>query len=201
MQELKALEPFQLPFFAMNLSVALSVSVAGFGLQVATGLLGELPFGSVSLVGAKRWVGGVWRVGAGPRFPWCAAAARRRLLQCTETSDSCATLLSRLSRLALPAPAAWRRLAGRGRRGPTACWSRRSCCTSLCLTSWTGWWSSCGTPPAATTDAVLAAAAHGSQPAGIALRLGVACTATAENCNPWTLVCWLSMNRPPALGH
>jgi hypothetical protein len=54
MQELRALEPYQLPWYGMNLSVGLSVSVAGFGMQVASGLLGELPFGAISMVGAKR---------------------------------------------------------------------------------------------------------------------------------------------------
>lgn len=76
MQELQALEPFQIPFYAMNLSVALSVSVAGFGLQVASGLLGELPFGSISMVGAKRWVGACLQLA--PR----AAAVRRQPPMC-----------------------------------------------------------------------------------------------------------------------
>ncbi|KAL4427615.1 hypothetical protein ABPG75_001704 [Micractinium tetrahymenae] len=37
MQELQAMERFQVPFFGMNLSVGLSVSLQGFGLQVAKG--------------------------------------------------------------------------------------------------------------------------------------------------------------------
>ncbi|KAL4444701.1 hypothetical protein ABPG77_002518 [Micractinium sp. CCAP 211/92] len=53
MQELQAMERFQVPFFGMNLSVGLSVSLQGFGLQVAKGLLGELPFGAISMVGAR----------------------------------------------------------------------------------------------------------------------------------------------------
>lgn len=46
--------PPQVPFYGVNLSVGLSVQLAGFGLQVAQGLLGELPYGAVSLVGVKR---------------------------------------------------------------------------------------------------------------------------------------------------
>jgi indole-3-glycerol phosphate synthase len=53
MQELQAMERFRVPFFAMNLSVGLSVQLQGFGLQVASGLLGEMPFGSISMVGAS----------------------------------------------------------------------------------------------------------------------------------------------------
>ncbi|KAI7841635.1 hypothetical protein COHA_004655 [Chlorella ohadii] len=48
-----AMERFQVPFFAMNLSVGLSVQLQGFGLQVASGLLGEMPYGSISIVGAS----------------------------------------------------------------------------------------------------------------------------------------------------
>ncbi|EFN54727.1 hypothetical protein CHLNCDRAFT_135426 [Chlorella variabilis] len=51
--ELRALEPYQMPWFGLNLSVGLSVSITGFGLQVATGLLGEMPFGAISMVGAR----------------------------------------------------------------------------------------------------------------------------------------------------
>ncbi|KAH7619923.1 hypothetical protein Ndes2526B_g05168 [Nannochloris sp. 'desiccata'] len=51
--ELKAMETFGVPFFALNISVGLSVRIAGFGSDVAAGLLGELPFMAVSLVGVK----------------------------------------------------------------------------------------------------------------------------------------------------
>lgn len=51
--ELKAMEASGVPFYALNISVGLSVSIAGFGSDVAAGLLGELPFGAVSLVGVK----------------------------------------------------------------------------------------------------------------------------------------------------
>eukprot|EP00887_Chlorella_sp_A99_P002189 scaffold21.g2189.t1 len=51
--ELTAMERFGVPFFGINLSVGLSISIAGFGADVAAGLLGGLPFGTVSLVGAR----------------------------------------------------------------------------------------------------------------------------------------------------
>lgn len=46
-------------FYAINVAVGLSVAVPGFANQIAHGLLGELPFGAISLV---RGGGGV-RVG------------------------------------------------------------------------------------------------------------------------------------------
>jgi len=51
--EMKAMETFGVPFFALNISVGLSVRIAGFGRDVAAGILGELPFMAVSLVGVK----------------------------------------------------------------------------------------------------------------------------------------------------
>lgn len=53
LKELKAMEQYGVPFYAMNISVGLSVAIAGFGRDVADGLLGEMPFGAVSLVGVK----------------------------------------------------------------------------------------------------------------------------------------------------
>ncbi len=51
-------------FYAINVAVGLSVAVPGFANQIAHGLLGELPFGAISLVGGG--VGGPaprrWRV-------------------------------------------------------------------------------------------------------------------------------------------
>ena len=41
------------PSFALNVAVGLSVPIKGFGADVARGLLGELPFGAVSLVGVR----------------------------------------------------------------------------------------------------------------------------------------------------
>ena len=51
--EMKAMEAAGVPFYAVNISVQLSVSIPGFGRDVARGLLGELPFGAVSVVGVK----------------------------------------------------------------------------------------------------------------------------------------------------
>ena len=53
MNELNAMEAGGVPFYGLNLSIGLSVSITGFGSDVARGLLGELPFGAVSLVGVK----------------------------------------------------------------------------------------------------------------------------------------------------
>ena len=47
------MEASGVPFYAMNLSVGLSVAISGFGADVAAGLLGELPFGVLSMVGVK----------------------------------------------------------------------------------------------------------------------------------------------------
>ena len=52
MNELRSLEKYEVPFYGMNLSVGLSVSIAGFGADVAEGLLGEFPFGVLSIAGA-----------------------------------------------------------------------------------------------------------------------------------------------------
>ena len=41
MTELRAMEQAGVPFYGLNLSVGLSVSITGFGADVATGLLGE----------------------------------------------------------------------------------------------------------------------------------------------------------------
>lgn len=67
MQELRAMEQSRVPFYASNLSVGLSISVAGFGMQVATG----------GLPGADRRVGN--KAGAGwTRLCWCAHGGRQR---------------------------------------------------------------------------------------------------------------------------
>jgi ABC-type enterochelin transport system permease subunit len=49
MQELRAMEQSRVPFYASNLSVGLSISVAGFGMQVATGGWGP------GAAGALHW--------------------------------------------------------------------------------------------------------------------------------------------------
>ena len=53
MAELRDMERYGVPFYGLNLSVGLSVQIVGFGFGVAAGLLEELPFGAVSLVGVR----------------------------------------------------------------------------------------------------------------------------------------------------
>lgn len=52
MEELQGMEKLGVPFFGMNLSVALSVGIPGFRAEVATGLLNNLPQGVASMMGA-----------------------------------------------------------------------------------------------------------------------------------------------------
>lgn len=40
-------------FYGVNIGVGISVSLPGFASDLAHGLLGEMPFGAISLVGAK----------------------------------------------------------------------------------------------------------------------------------------------------
>ena len=53
MTELRAMADAGVPSYALNVSVGLAVGIAGFGADAAAGLLGELPFGAVSLVGVR----------------------------------------------------------------------------------------------------------------------------------------------------
>lgn len=53
LKELKAMEAMGVPFYGMNISVGLTVNIAGFGADVTHGLLGELPFGVASIAGVK----------------------------------------------------------------------------------------------------------------------------------------------------
>lgn len=46
------MEKLGVPFFGMNLSVALSVGIPGFRSQVAAGLVNNLPQGVSSMMGA-----------------------------------------------------------------------------------------------------------------------------------------------------
>ncbi len=41
------------PFFGINLSVGLSLALPGFQTDMAKGLLNSMPFGAITLVGAK----------------------------------------------------------------------------------------------------------------------------------------------------
>lgn len=51
--ELTRLGDASVPFFGINLSVGLSLALPGFQSDMATGLLNNMPFGAITLVGAK----------------------------------------------------------------------------------------------------------------------------------------------------
>jgi len=53
LKEMKAMEPMGVPFYGLNLSVGLSIAIPGFGADVAAGILGELPFGAITMAGAR----------------------------------------------------------------------------------------------------------------------------------------------------
>jgi len=53
LQEMEGLARTGVVFYGINLSVGLSVSVPGFAADMAHGLLGEMPFGTISLVGVR----------------------------------------------------------------------------------------------------------------------------------------------------
>jgi hypothetical protein len=40
-------------FYAINISVGISIAIPGFGTDLAHGILGQLPFGAVSIVGVR----------------------------------------------------------------------------------------------------------------------------------------------------
>lgn len=52
--ELQSMEKMGVPFYAMNISVGLSVGIVGFSNDVVRGVLGELPFGALSIVGISE---------------------------------------------------------------------------------------------------------------------------------------------------
>ena len=52
LEELKGMETLGVPFFGMNLGVAISVGIPGFRTEVATGLINNLPQGASSMMGA-----------------------------------------------------------------------------------------------------------------------------------------------------
>lgn len=59
LQEVEGLGKAGVVFYGINLSVGLSVAIPGFASDMAHGLLGEMPFGTISIVGVKvRGVGG-----------------------------------------------------------------------------------------------------------------------------------------------
>lgn len=52
-QELDGLSRMGVVFYGINLGVGISVALPGFASDLAHGLLGEMPFGAITLVGAK----------------------------------------------------------------------------------------------------------------------------------------------------
>lgn len=52
-REIEGLSRTGVVFYGINLSVGLSVAVPGFATDMAHGLLGEMPFGTISIVGVK----------------------------------------------------------------------------------------------------------------------------------------------------
>lgn len=53
LQEMEGLGKAGVVFYGINLSVGLSVAIPGFASDMAHGLLGEMPFGTISIVGVK----------------------------------------------------------------------------------------------------------------------------------------------------
>lgn len=51
--EMKTMAEASVPFYCMDIGVSLSVGIAGFGSDVVQGVLGEMPFGSLSIVGLR----------------------------------------------------------------------------------------------------------------------------------------------------
>ncbi|GMH40085.1 hypothetical protein BSKO_07989 [Bryopsis sp. KO-2023] len=52
-QEVDAMDQMGVPFFAVNVSVGLTLSIPGISSDIARGVISGLPFGSVSLVGVR----------------------------------------------------------------------------------------------------------------------------------------------------
>jgi indole-3-glycerol phosphate synthase len=53
LEELKLMEGFGVPFYCMDIQVGISVKIAGFNQNLISGVLSELPFGSLSIVGVS----------------------------------------------------------------------------------------------------------------------------------------------------
>lgn len=53
LQEVEGLSKMQVVFYGINIGVGISIAIPGFANDMADGILGELPFGAVSLVGAR----------------------------------------------------------------------------------------------------------------------------------------------------
>jgi indole-3-glycerol phosphate synthase len=55
LQEVELMARSGVVFYGINLGVGLSIAVPGFASQMAHGLLGQLPFGAISLVGVRTF--------------------------------------------------------------------------------------------------------------------------------------------------
>ena len=53
LNELKQMEGFGVPFFAMDIGVGINVGIAGFTRQLISGVLGEMDFNALSIVGVS----------------------------------------------------------------------------------------------------------------------------------------------------
>lgn len=53
--EVEKLEKLQVPFYAVNCSVGLSLAIPSFRQDLAKGLLGNMPFGVITMVGVKTF--------------------------------------------------------------------------------------------------------------------------------------------------
>lgn len=54
LNEMKAMEAYGVPFYCMDVSVSISIGIQGFGQDIVKGVLAELPFGAISIVGIRN---------------------------------------------------------------------------------------------------------------------------------------------------
>lgn len=54
LNEMKSMESYGVPFYCMDISVSISIGIQGFGQDIVKGVLGELPFGAISIVGIRN---------------------------------------------------------------------------------------------------------------------------------------------------
>lgn len=53
LNEMKSMEAYGVPFYCMDVSVSISIGIQGFGQDIVKGVLAELPFGALSIVGIR----------------------------------------------------------------------------------------------------------------------------------------------------
>ena len=54
LNEMKSMEAYGVPFYCMDISVSISIGIQGFGQDIVKGVLAELPFGALSIVGIRN---------------------------------------------------------------------------------------------------------------------------------------------------